>query len=191
MSEYIDIIKKRRSYYDLVEGEVVPDQVVESLIADLVTYTPDAFNMQSAKLILLLGEKSSAFWRKVNETLDGKINPDKQKGFENARGTVLFFIDEDIVDQVADRFPKYAENFRLWGQHANGMVQINVWNALRSLDMGASIQHYSPVIDDWVAEDYGTPKAWKLIAQMPFGKIASEPAEKEKDPISERLKVFK
>ncbi|WP_235899137.1 hypothetical protein [Suipraeoptans intestinalis] len=50
------------------------------------------------------------------------------------------------------------------------------WNAAdQHLDgagragIGASLQHYNPVIDDMVRERYKLPKTYRLVAQMPFG----------------------
>lgn len=191
MSKYTDMIKKRRSYYDLKADQVISDSQVEDLVKEVVQLTPDAYNMQSTKTVLLMGEKSKAFWEKVNETFDNKIDPDKQAGFENARATVLFFIDQKIVEEMADQFPKYAENFSKFSLHASGMAQINMWNAFRQEGLGASLQHYSPAIDEWVRQDYDLPASWTLIAQMPLGAIGSEPEAKDKHPIEERVKIFK
>jgi predicted oxidoreductase (fatty acid repression mutant protein) len=39
--------------------------------------------------------------------------------------------------------------------------------------VGASLQHYNPVIDAAVAREWNIPAAWKLRAQMPFGSNAA------------------
>ena len=42
--------------------------------------------------------------------------------------------------------------------------------------IGASLQHYNPLIDNEVREHWGLPGQWQLIAQMPFG-IPAESGE--------------
>ena len=47
----------------------------------------------------------------------------------------------------------------LSGQNqANGMLQISVWSMLRELNVGASLQHYNPVIDAQVKEIFAIPE---------------------------------
>jgi len=41
-----------------------------------------------------------------------------------------------------------------------------------------------------VKEQWKLPQSWKLIAQMPFGKINALPAQKEYLPLEQRLRVF-
>ena len=86
------------------------------------------------------------------------------------------------------KFPTYADNFPVWANQANGMLQINIWTALRELGIGANLQHYNPVIDNLVQEMFEVPKSWKLIAQMPFGGIVAEPDPKEKENIADRVR---
>ena len=115
---------------------------------------------------------------------------DKIDGFKAAAGTVLYFYDEAVVENMQGKFPLYAENFPTWANHANGMLQISVWSALRKLGIGANLQHYNPVIDKLVCEMFGVPESWKLVAEMPFGGIVAEPDPKEKEDISKRVKFF-
>lgn len=188
--KYLDMIKQRRSYYDIVEGETPDNETLKQLIGDILTVTPDAFNVQAPRLVLLLDDESRKFWDKVNATFDNSLDEAKFAGFKNAKGTVLFFTDEDSTEKLMDQFPDYAQNFPVWAEHAVGMIQLNVWNALRQLELGASLQHYNPVIDEWVKADYDIPESWKLTAQMPFGAIGSEPDAKPKLDVSERMKVI-
>lgn len=68
----------------------------------------------------------------------------------------------------------------------------SLWNltALASVGMGASIQHYNPLIDEEIAERYNIPESWMLVSQMPFGVIGDYPEAKEKIQIEDRVKVF-
>lgn len=186
---YVEVLRKRRSYYNLSANVQLTNEELKTLIGEILQLTPSAFNMQSAKGVLLLDEASQQFWKKVNETFDHSIDEEKQKGFEGAKGTVLYFIDEDTVGELQQKFQKYAQKFAQWAEHEAGMAQIGVWNALREQNIGASLQHYNDAINSWVEKDYSIPRSWKLVAQMPFGKIEEEPEEKEKLPLEERIKV--
>lgn len=73
----------------------------------------------------------------------------------------------------------------------NGMLQLAVWTVLRELKVGASLQHYNPVIDDKVKDLFNIPSQYRLVAQMPFGGIVSEPEEKDKEDIDQRVKIVR
>ena len=115
---------------------------------------------------------------------------EKIDSFKAGAGTVLYYIDMDVVKGLQNQFPRYAENFPLWANHANGMLQISIWTALRDFGIGANIQHYNPVIDDAVKELFQVPNSWALIAEMPFGGIVSQPESKEMEDIDQRVKIF-
>ena len=83
----------------------------------------------------------------------------------------------------------YADNFPIWAQQSNGMLQINIWSALRELGIGANLQHYNPVIDEKVKALFNIPEYYQLIAQMPFGGIDTLPDEKEN--INKRVTIVK
>ena len=53
------------------------------------------------------------------------------------------------------------------------------------------LQHYNPVIDARVKEIFDIPENFKLVAQMPFGGIVSEPDKKEKEDIDKRVTVLR
>ncbi|EES75247.1 hypothetical protein POTG_00478 [Paenibacillus sp. oral taxon 786 str. D14] len=76
------------------------------------------------------------------------------------------------------------------GEQSNGMLQYVVWTALSDEGVGASIQHYNPLIDEEMRKEWGVPESWKLIAQMPFGNIEAPAGDKEFGPIDNRMKVF-
>jgi predicted oxidoreductase (fatty acid repression mutant protein) len=61
---------------------------------------------------------------------------------------------------------------------------------LEDAGMGASLQHYNPIIDDEVRATWNLPEHWKMIAQMPFGIPLAEPGEKQYEDVSARIKVF-
>lgn len=114
---------------------------------------------------------------------------EKIEGFRAAAGTILYFIDEEVVRAMQAKVPRYAENFPLWANHANGMLQISLWAGLTELRLGANLQHYNPVIDDTVRELFGLPASYKLMAQMPFGGRVAEADPKDGEDIARRVTV--
>ena len=87
--------------------------------------------------------------------------------------------------------PLYAKNMKIWTQQANGMLQFMVWQVLAENNIGASLQHYKELIEKDLGSMYDIPKNWELVAQMPFGSIEKEPAEKTFLPLEGRIRVFK
>lgn len=190
MQNYFEIIRNRRSYYNLSEGIDLSNEEVKYIFEDILNTTPSAMNSQPIRVVLLFDDKSKEFWTKVNETYDNKIDKDKFHGFYHAKGTALYFIDDDVVRKMEKDIPSYADRMEQWAEHACAMIQLNAWQGLRDENIGASLQHYNPHIDKWVRELYGLPENFRLVAQMPFGKIEEEPEEKEKASMDKLLKVF-
>lgn len=70
------------------------------------------------------------------------------------------------------------------------MAQFAVWTALPEAGIGASLQHYNPVIDAQVQATWQLPASWQLSAQMPFGGNAGEIGSKEYMDDAQRFRVF-
>jgi len=102
----------------------------------------------------------------------------------------LFFEDEEVVKSLQDKFALYADKFPVWAQQTSAMHQYAMWTELRTLEVGASLQHYNPLIDDNVAAAFSVPDHWELVAQMPFGNIVEPAGEKTYQPLNQRMKVF-
>jgi len=102
---------------------------------------------------------------------------------------VLFFEDQSVVRGLQEQFPAYAANFPVWAEHADAMHQYSVWTTFAAAGIGASLQHYNPVIDQAVAEQWQIPASWTLRAQLVFGGIAAPAADKQFAPVEGRLKV--
>ncbi|MFD1955222.1 nitroreductase family protein [Paenibacillus thailandensis] len=197
MPAFMEALKERRSYYGISKESTIPDEKIESLVKEAVLYTPSSFNSQSARAVVLFGANHDKLWDITTETLR-QIVPadqfqatlDKMNSFKAGYGTVLFFEDNAVVEGLQKQFPSYADNFPIWSNQSNGMLQLVVWTALESEGLGASLQHYNPLIDDQVKAAWNIPSTWKLIAQMPFGKPVAQPGEKQFQPVDERVKVF-
>ncbi|MGM0435773.1 MAG: nitroreductase family protein [Bacillota bacterium] len=198
MSTFIDTIKERRSYYALESSSPISDDEIQSIVEETIKYSPSAFNSQSAVAVLALGDSHNRVWNIVMdkvkpETTEEQWPKSKKKleSFKAAYGTVLFFENDEVTKGLQDSIPLYADRFAQWAEHSQGMAEFNVWTALEEAGLGASLQHYNPLIDDDIKALFDLPDHFRLIAQMPFGKPAGEPGNKDFKPISERVKVFK
>jgi len=186
----IDVLQKRRTYYNLNKILPVSKSEVKRVVEEITELVPDAFNMKSARVIVVTDNKQNELWDGIYDVFEGKVPRDKIDGFKADAGTILYFYDTEVVETLQKQFPLYADNFPVWANQANGMLQINIWTGLRELGIGANLQHYNPVIDSLVQEMFEIPKSWKLIAQMPFGGIVTEPEPKAKENIEERVKFI-
>ncbi|MEC2531231.1 nitroreductase family protein [Bacillus cereus] len=196
--DFYTALKERRTYYGINKEVQVSDEKIKEIVEFAVKYTPSAFNSQTARLVVLFGEAHDKLWDITTETLrkvvgDGDFSGTQQKmdSFKAGYGTVLFFEDEAIVKSLQEKFAAYAENFPIWSHQASGMHQLVVWTGLEAEGLGASLQHYNPLIDDEVKQEWKVPANWKLIAQMPFGKPVVHAGEKEFQPLEDRVKIYK
>jgi len=196
---FLSAVQSRRSIYAISKEKTISNERVQEIVEDALKYTPTSFNSQSGRIVLLFDEQSDKLWKLTTEALrrkvgDGeafKATEEKMAAFGSGYGTVLFFEDQSVVEGFQQQFPGYADYFPLYSQHSSGMLQFIVWTALEQEGLGATLQHYQPLIDEDVQKEWNVPSNWKLVAQMPFGKAAAEPGEKQFQPIEERMKVFK
>lgn len=186
-----ELLQARRSVYALDKDIPVDvDQVIQA-VKDITELVPDAFNMKSQRVVIALGEKQEQLWDAVYDAFGGQVNREKVDSFKAGHGTVLFFTDETVVKGLQEQFPLYADNFPVWAQQSNGMLQLAVWTGLRELGLGASLQHYNPIINEAVQKLFGVPAHYALVAQMPFGRIVQAPDPKAKEDINQRVRVVK
>lgn len=192
-----EAMKDRRTYYAIGESSPVSEGRIREAIEQAVLNVPSAFNSQSARVVLLFGGAHQKLWSIVMETLRSIVPPEsfakteeKINSFAAGHGTVLYFDETETTNALMEQFPAYRDNFPVWAQQANGMLQFAVWTLLEQEGLGASLQHYNPLIDDAVKTEWKLPQSWKLIAQMPFGKPTGTPGPKEFLPLDKRLTVF-
>ena len=194
-----EALKHRRSYYSIKNESPITDEEIRGIIDWAVLNVPSAFNSQSTRIVLLLGENHKRLWKIVKETLRKIVPPEAfaatetkiDHSFASGYGTVLFFEDESVVKSFQEAFATYKENFPTWSVQTSAMHQLAIWAMLEDAGLGASLQHYNPLIDDAVRREWEIPASWKLIAEMPFGLPVNEPGAKEFQPLSDRVKVFK
>ncbi len=187
----VESLQNRRSYYNIKKELPFEESEVIELIKKLTELVPDAFNMKSSRVVVALGEKQERLWDAAYEAFEGEVPKKKIDGFRAGAGTVLYFYDNQIVENMQSQFPLYKDNFPVWASQSSGMLQISVWSGLRELGIGASLQHYNPVIDENVQKLFDLPESYRLVAQMPFGGIVEEPEAKEKEDISKRVQIEK
>jgi predicted oxidoreductase (fatty acid repression mutant protein) len=193
----IQALNARRSPYALGKTLPLPKADVTQLIQDAIKQAPSSFNSQSSRAVILFGAESEKFWGLVLEALR-KVTPAENFGATEAKvrafaagaGTVLFYEDQSVVKGLQEKFPLYAHNFPIWSEHSTGMAQLAVWTALSAVNIGASLQHYNPLIDDAAAAQWQVPADWKLRAMMPFG--SNEGGYKDKAYMDDaaRFRVF-
>ena len=189
----------RRSYYAITNQSMIADEELEDMMKFAVKYVPSAFNSQSTRIVLLLGEHHLKLWQIVKDALQ-KMVPEPtfkaaekkiDQSFAAGYGTVLFFEEQKVVETLQKTYPLYQERFPVWAQHTSAMHQLVVWVLLEDVGFGASLQHYNPLVDEAVLAAWELPQTWSLVAQMPFGVPLLLPDKKEFKPISERIRFFK
>ena len=197
MNTFLSALKARRTCYRIGSGSPIDDSRISGLVKEAVSVTPSAFNMQSTRAVLLFGAEHEKLWKIVLESLRAIVPPDafaategKIRSFAAGHGTVLYFDDTAVTDDYADRFSTYRDNYPVWAQRAHGMAQLNVWTLLEEAGLGASLQHYNPLIDEEVRRTWRLPESWKLVAQMPFGEPLAPPDPKESADPDALVKVF-
>lgn len=197
MADILQAIQNRRSIYGIGGKNPVGDEAVEHMLGMIIKDMPTAYNSQSTRMVLLLGKDHSRLWEIVHDTLKTVVPPDKfprtadkLAGFAAGHGTILYFDDTEVTEKLQKDMPAFAEQFATWAQQQNGMLQYAVWASLEDKGLGASLQHYNPLIDDAVQREWGLPKNWQLFAQMPFGNVTEMPETKDKMPLEQRFKVF-
>ena len=188
---------ERRSIYALGNELPVEPQAIVNMAERVLLHTPSAFNSQSSRLVVLFGAEHQKLWDIAEEKLraavgDGDFSGTKQKldGFRAAAGTVLFYEDKNVTQSLQEQFALYADRFPVWAQQTSAMHQYAMWTELRTLNVGANLQHYNPLVDEDAAKAFAIPDSWELVAQMPFGNIVEPAGEKTYQPVSERMKVL-
>lgn len=197
MSKFTEMMKNRRSIYALGENLPISKEEVTALVKEVVRESPTAFNSQTQRVVFLFGDAHKKLWAMTEDALKpltpAEAFPNTQaklQGFAAGAGTILFFEDTDIVKNLQDSFPLYADNFPVWSEQATGLTQANVWTALAQENIGANLQRYNPVIDEAVAAEWSIPANWNLRAQMVIGSIEAPAGEKEYMEDSARFKEF-
>ncbi|MGO1529340.1 MAG: nitroreductase family protein [Senegalia sp. (in: firmicutes)] len=195
--EFFDAMKNRRSIYSISNSSTVSDEKIKEIVEESIKHTPTAFNSQTGRVMLLLNENHNKFWDITEDALrkvvpQGQFEPTKEKieSFRSGYGTILFFEDQETVKSLQEQFPLYKDSFPSYSLQASGMLQYNVWTGLAIEGLGASLQHYTELIEEDIKKEWNINESWKLIAQMPFGKKEEEAGEKEFESLDKRIRIL-
>ncbi|WP_368565387.1 nitroreductase family protein [Acinetobacter bereziniae] len=196
---FLDLIHKRRTIYAIGRHVNHSPEYLSDLIQQAIKQSPSSFNSQSSRAVILFNAEHEKFWNFVKAQLKTYAKDEasalkteaKMDSFIAGFGTVLFFEDQDVVKDLQAQFPSYADNFPVWAEHSTAIAQFAPWTALNSDGLGASLQHYNPIVDEQVHAEWDIPKNWKLRAQLVFGSIEAEASEKTYMDDAVRFKVFK
>ncbi|THJ33026.1 nitroreductase family protein [Lampropedia aestuarii] len=193
-NQVIQALTKRRTQYALGKNVSLSHAEIEAIIKEAMRQSPSSFNSQSSRAVILFGDASRQFWDLTREVLRGLVPAEsfaptdaKMTSFAAGVGTVLFFEDQDTVKALNEKYPY---DFGMFSEHSAGMAQLAVWTALAEANIGASLQHYSPIVDEQVQATWNVPASWKLRAQMPFGSNEAGFGEKTFIDDATRFKTF-
>ncbi|KAL6818119.1 nitroreductase family protein [Trichoderma sp. SZMC 28013] len=186
----------RRSVYKLSAETDLSIGRLEEIIRNALLTVPSAFNTQSTRIVVLIGDHHQKLWDIVKAAVAPFVSGDqatstnaKIKGFQGAYATILFFEDPSPYEPLGS-FKMYADKFEGWREQASGMHQLLIWSALALEGVGGNLQHYNPLIDDEVKKIWSINSNWKLLAQLVIGKpVGNAPAEKEKKPVEDRYVI--
>lgn len=190
---------QRRSIYALGDQLTNSPEEIYDLIITAIKNSPTAFNSQTVRAVVLFGKSSDKVWDIVEAALKEVVKDpqafaktqQKIASFRAGFGTVLFLTETDTVHELEKQFPAYADNFADWAEQGIGGAQQAVWTALAEQQIGASLQHYNPLIDDVIHQAFNLPDSWQLRAEMPFGSIEAPAGDKDFRDDSEKFKLIK
>ncbi|KAK7749474.1 type II nitroreductase [Cytospora paraplurivora] len=196
-SVFIENIKNRRSYYPLSKDLTITPAKVQEIVKELLQHIPSSFNSQTNRAVVLFGADHEKLWDITAEILKAIVPAEQWEAtsnklglFKGGAGTVLFFQDNDVINSFQEKYSIYADRFPTWATQSDGALQIAVWNALEAEGLGANLQHYNPLIDAKVVDQWKIPQSWKLSAQLVFGGKTGEAGEKAFQPVEEKFKSF-
>ena len=188
MNDAIEFLNKRRSIYAIGKNIELNNEEITELIEGAVKNSPTAFNSQTVRAVITFGESSDRVWDIVLDELRKVVKDDdaflktKEKiaTFKAGSGTVLYFTETATVKKLE----------KDWAEQGIGGAQQAVWEVLAANGLGASLQHYNPLIDDAIRQQFDLPESWRLRAEMPFGSIEAPAGDKEFLEDDVRFKVF-
>lgn len=196
-SNFAKLLETRRSNYFIGNTPELSKKDISALVSHAVKYTPTAFNSQTARTVILFGNDHQKFWNLTLSELQKVTPPDRFAATQNkiasfaaGFGTILFFEEQETITALQKQFPLYKDNFPIWSEQGSAILQFAVWCIFAEHQIGASLQHYSPLVDTFTAREWKIPNSWKLIAQMPFGNITRSPETKDFLPLKDRIKIY-
>ncbi|KAI0539917.1 nitroreductase [Xylaria digitata] len=194
-----EAIENRRSLHKLSEDVNLADARIDEILRHAVLHSPTPFNCQSGRTVLLVKDEHKKFWDLAREIAQAtappflfeKVYEPRINMFRAAYGTILFYDDLSAMETMEKKWPMLKDKFPQWLDHANGMLQYAVWTTLAAEGLGCNLQHYNPMVDVQVSQQWNIPATWSLKAQMVFGAPAGPPIqEKNYEPIDKRVFTY-
>ncbi|KAG5926665.1 hypothetical protein E4U42_003057 [Claviceps africana] len=201
--QWLAAARHRRTVYGIAGTSQVSDQKVQSIIEQVLSFAPSAYNTQPVRVTLVTAEKHKQLWdviirtaepflRAVSEDVWNALNGQFQ-AFKAAYGSVIFWTSGDSIKQAGEAHRSAAHMFGEFSEHANGMHQILVWTALELEGLGANLQHLNaiPNVEDAIKDFCQVPGDYKLKAHLNYGdEVQEHPPVPGKLPLSETFKVL-
>ncbi|MCJ1481719.1 hypothetical protein MMC06_001878 [Schaereria dolodes] len=196
---FIDAVKARRTRYQISNESPISDDRIVELVETAIHDVPSSFNSQSTRVLVLLKKEHEKLWDITKEILKTQVPDEKSfkehtepriNGFRGGYGTILFFEDPGPIKALQEKLPMYADKFPQWSEHTSAMHQYMLWTALTAEGFGCNLQHYNPLIDQRVANEWNVNIEWSLKGQLVFGKPTSDKLmDKTFKPLNERIFV--
>lgn len=195
--DFLYFLKQRRTVRHLGKKVILSRAYLTQLITTALQQSPSVMDCQSSRIVILLDQAHFNFWEMV-KTVQKQHLPEqiaesavlKVQQCSEAYGTILFFEDQDVINQLMKQKPLQAEEIMQWAEQSSGMSQFAVWIALSSVGLGAMLQHYNPAIDDNTKAMFDLPQLWKFKSQMVFGSIQQPPIAKQFESSDQICHVF-
>ncbi len=194
----LELFALRHSFYDISNKLPIKDNDVVQIITKALELYPSPFNSQSSRLMVLFNREHSHFWALVQQALLATAPKDKEEAivkriqsFADGYGTILYFIDKSIISKQEKQMPLYADDFMNWAYQSCAILQFMIWSALAEQNVGASLQHYNPLINNAIKKEYNLPDNLELVAQMPFGGINNIPKPHIVENIGDKIIIKK
>ena len=93
-----DAIEARRTFYQISEESSIPDSRIEEIVSFAIKHCPSAFNVQSARCVILLRDEHKKLWDIADEVIKSTLPEEAYKflgprvaGFRRGYGTVRLF----------------------------------------------------------------------------------------------------
>ncbi|KAJ7726277.1 hypothetical protein DFH07DRAFT_782797 [Mycena maculata] len=165
---------------------------LEAIVKTCVLHGPTPFNMQSSRAVLVTGAAHKKVWELVTEAIEKDLEGEAKEGalnrvagFSAGYGSVLFFEDQKVIDDVHQTVPR-VEHQGHRDAAAHGVDGALARGPRREpAAQRRLLRRARPEYSE------GLLPSLDLTAIMPFGDPAAPLSEKSFGPIEDRVKVFK
>lgn len=112
LEAFLNPIESRISCYGLTNTSPIPDAKIKSIVEFTIKNTPSAFNVQSARAVILFKADHEKLWDIADKHLKAAMPEaayqalaSRVKMFRAAYGSVLWFEDQDALDALKGKNP--------------------------------------------------------------------------------------